>query len=273
MQLIQAPERFDVLVLPNMYGDIVAELGAGLIGGTGWRPARTSAAGGRELAVFEATHGTAPHLAGTNRADPVGLMLSGAMLLRHVGETEAGDRLEAAVAAVLADGTSVTDDLRAAGDDRAGASATCGDRGRAWSRGSSGRSASRGLGSMGAVTPTLRSVPSMKITVVGSGFVGQTTAMRLLEKGLGDVVLIDIIEGKPQGLALDLKEAAPVEGYEPTIVGTNDYADTAGKRRGRDHGGLPAEARDEPHGPARQERGDHVRRGRQGDRRLARTRS
>jgi malate dehydrogenase len=67
----------------------------------------------------------------------------------------------------------------------------------------------------------------MKTTVVGSGFVGQTAAMRLLEKGLGDVVLIDIIEGKPQGLALDLMEAAPVEGYEPTIVGTNDYADTA----------------------------------------------
>jgi malate dehydrogenase len=68
----------------------------------------------------------------------------------------------------------------------------------------------------------------MKITVVGSGFVGQTTAMRLLEKQLGDVVLIDIIDGKPQGLALDLQEAAPVEGYEPSIVGTNDYADTAG---------------------------------------------
>ena len=68
----------------------------------------------------------------------------------------------------------------------------------------------------------------MKITVVGSGFVGQTTAMRALEKGLGDVVLIDIIEGKPQGLALDLKEAAPVEGYAPSITGTNDYADTAG---------------------------------------------
>jgi malate dehydrogenase len=68
----------------------------------------------------------------------------------------------------------------------------------------------------------------MKITVVGSGFVGQTAAMRLLEKGLGEVVLIDIIEGKPQGLALDLRQAASVEGYEPTIVGTNDYADTVG---------------------------------------------
>lgn len=68
----------------------------------------------------------------------------------------------------------------------------------------------------------------MKITVVGSGFVGQTTVMRLLEKSLGEVVLIDIIEGKPQGLALDLKQAAPVEGYEPLVTGTNDYADTAG---------------------------------------------
>src|ERR671922_1402058 len=68
----------------------------------------------------------------------------------------------------------------------------------------------------------------MKITVVGSGFVGQTAAMRILEQRLGDVCLIDIIEGKPQGLALDLKEAAPIERYEPSIVGTNDYADTAG---------------------------------------------
>jgi malate dehydrogenase len=68
----------------------------------------------------------------------------------------------------------------------------------------------------------------MKVSVVGSGFVGQTTAMRILEKGLAEVVLIDIIEGKPQGLALDLKEAAPVQGYEPLITGTNDYADTGG---------------------------------------------
>jgi malate dehydrogenase len=68
----------------------------------------------------------------------------------------------------------------------------------------------------------------LKVTVVGSGFVGQTTAMRILEKGLAQICLIDIIEDKPQGLALDLKEAAPVEGYEPLVTGTNDYADTAG---------------------------------------------
>src|SRR5947208_15363941 len=68
----------------------------------------------------------------------------------------------------------------------------------------------------------------MKVTVVGSGFGGQTTAMRILEKGLAEVCLVDIIEDKPQGIALDLKEAAPVEGYEPLVTGTNDYADTAG---------------------------------------------
>jgi isocitrate dehydrogenase (NAD+) len=119
MQLVQAPERFDVLVLPNLYGDLVAELGAGLIGGTGIAPgAHFGGADGRELAVFEATHGTASALAGTNRADPIGVVLSGAMLLRHVGEVEAGDRVEAATAAVLAEGTSITFDLRAPDDDR-----------------------------------------------------------------------------------------------------------------------------------------------------------
>jgi malate dehydrogenase len=68
----------------------------------------------------------------------------------------------------------------------------------------------------------------MRVTVVGSGFVGQSTAMRLLERGLAEVVLIDIIEGLPQALALDMKQSAPVVGFEPSIVGTNDYADTAG---------------------------------------------
>jgi len=68
----------------------------------------------------------------------------------------------------------------------------------------------------------------MRVTVVGSGFVGQTTAMRILERGLADVVLIDIIEGLPEGLALDMRQAASVVGYEPAIVGTNDYADTVG---------------------------------------------
>jgi malate dehydrogenase len=68
----------------------------------------------------------------------------------------------------------------------------------------------------------------MRVTVVGSGFVGQSTAMRLIERGLADVVLIDVVEGLPQALALDMKQSAPIVGFEPAIVGTNDYADTAG---------------------------------------------
>ncbi|HEY7667018.1 MAG TPA: isocitrate/isopropylmalate family dehydrogenase [Actinomycetota bacterium] len=115
MELIRSPERFDVLVLPNLYGDIVSDLGAGLIGGLGVAPGGHF---GDTIAVFEATHGTAPRLAGRHLANPVGLMLSGAMMLRHLAETEAGDRLEAAVAAVLADGTHVTRDLRGPQDDR-----------------------------------------------------------------------------------------------------------------------------------------------------------
>src|SRR5436309_3073849 len=68
----------------------------------------------------------------------------------------------------------------------------------------------------------------MRVTVVGSGFVGATTAMRVVQEGLGEVVLIDIVDGLPQGVALDMKESSPVEGFEPGITGTNDYADTAG---------------------------------------------
>jgi isocitrate dehydrogenase (NAD+) len=119
LQLVQAPERFDVLVLPNMYGDLVAELCAGMIGGPAVAPgAHFGDADGRELAVFEATHGTAPRLAGSDRANPVGALLSGALMLRHVGEKAAADGLDGAVVDVLRDGTYVTADLRATDDDR-----------------------------------------------------------------------------------------------------------------------------------------------------------
>ena len=115
MQLVRTPERFEVLVLPNLYGDIVSELGAGLIGGPGMAPGGQLGDG---IAVFEATHGTAPRLAGRDLANPAGVMLSAAMMLRHLGERDAGDRVEEAIAAVLADGRDVTRDLRATGDDR-----------------------------------------------------------------------------------------------------------------------------------------------------------
>jgi isocitrate dehydrogenase (NAD+) len=119
MRLVQAPESFDVLLLPNLYGDVVSELGAGLIGGAGVAPGgHFGGADGLELAVFEPTHGTAPELEGTGSADPIGMILSGAMLLRHIGDGDAAGRLEAAVAGVVAQGDVVTPDLRAPGDDR-----------------------------------------------------------------------------------------------------------------------------------------------------------
>jgi isocitrate dehydrogenase (NAD+) len=108
MQLVQRPEDFDVVVLPNLYGDIVSDLCAGLVGGLGVAPGANL---GETCAVFEATHGTAPRHAGAGRANPMALMLSGAMLLRRLGEVAAGDRVEAAVAGVIAEGRSVTDDL------------------------------------------------------------------------------------------------------------------------------------------------------------------
>ena len=115
MQLIQVPERFDVLVLPNFYGDVVCDVAAGLIGGLGVAPGGHF---GDRAAVFEATHGTAPSLAGTNRADPVGAMLSAAMMLDHIGEPDAAARLEASIASVLAAGEHLTADLRWPDDDR-----------------------------------------------------------------------------------------------------------------------------------------------------------
>lgn len=110
MQLLRTPEAFDVLVLPNLYGDIVAELGAGMIGGTGLAPGgHYGGEGGRAIAVFEATHGTAPHLAGTDTANPVGAILSGAMMLRFLGEDEPASRIEGAVAATLGAGETTRD--------------------------------------------------------------------------------------------------------------------------------------------------------------------
>jgi isocitrate dehydrogenase (NAD+) len=121
MQLVQRPEDHDVLVLPNLYGDIVSDLCAGIVGGLGVAPGVNLGDG---CAVFEATHGTASRYRGLNRANPMALMLCGAMLLRHIGEIDAGDRLEAAVAAVIAEGRTVTYDLRPTRDDPSAATTT-----------------------------------------------------------------------------------------------------------------------------------------------------
>jgi isocitrate dehydrogenase (NAD+) len=114
MQLVQRPEEYDVLVCPNLYGDIVSDLCAGLIGGLGLAPGGNF---GTHAAVFEPTHGSAPKYTGQNRVNPMAMMLSGVMMLRHLDEREAADRVEAAIAAVIAEGKSVTYDMKPSRDD------------------------------------------------------------------------------------------------------------------------------------------------------------
>jgi len=113
-RLVTRPQELDVLVLPMLYGDIISDLGAGLIGGLGMAPGANV---GDDCAVFEAVHGSAPRHTGHNSANPLALVLSGALLLHHVGEPEAGNRVERAVAAVVERGERVTADLKP-GDER-----------------------------------------------------------------------------------------------------------------------------------------------------------
>lgn len=110
MQLMQKPQLYDVLVMPNLYGDIVSDLVSGMIGGLGVAPGGNI---GKDAAVFEPIHGSAPTHAGKNEANPVAMLLSGALMLRHLGELGAAEAVEGAVAAVIGEGTSVTYDLRA----------------------------------------------------------------------------------------------------------------------------------------------------------------
>jgi isocitrate dehydrogenase (NAD+) len=113
-QLVSRPEEYDVIVLPNLYGDIVSDLGAGMIGGLGLAPGANIGSSG---AIFEATHGSAPKYKGQNRVNPTALLLSGVLMLRHLNETESADRMENAIAEVIRQGDKVTYDLKPTRDD------------------------------------------------------------------------------------------------------------------------------------------------------------
>jgi isocitrate dehydrogenase (NAD+) len=114
MQLVQRPEEYDMLVLPNLYGDVLSDLCAGMIGGLGVAPGANY---GESVAVFEPTHGSAPKYTGQNKVNPIAMMLSGLLMLRHLEERDAADRLESAIAAVIAEGKSVTYDMKPTRDD------------------------------------------------------------------------------------------------------------------------------------------------------------
>ncbi len=109
MQLVQKPEDYDVLVLPNLYGDIISDLAAGLVGGLGVAPGANI---GDDIAIFEPTHGSAPKYKGMNKVNPTAVVLSAVLMLRYLGETQKADRLEHAVASVIAEGKFVTYDLK-----------------------------------------------------------------------------------------------------------------------------------------------------------------
>jgi isocitrate dehydrogenase (NAD+) len=115
MQLVMQPEAFDVLVMPNLYGDIVSDLCSGLVGGLGVTPGANL---GTDLAVFEPVHGSAPDIAGQDRANPCAAVLTAALMLRHLGEIEAANRIESAVTRVLSEGRVITGDLKIPGDRR-----------------------------------------------------------------------------------------------------------------------------------------------------------
>lgn len=114
MQLVQKPELYDVLVLPNLYGDIISDLSVGLIGGLGVAPGANI---GNQCAIFEPVHGSAPKYAGQNKVNPMAMMFSGVMMLRHLDEREAAQRLEKALMQVIAQGKDVTYDLKPRPDD------------------------------------------------------------------------------------------------------------------------------------------------------------
>ncbi|HLI87278.1 MAG TPA: isocitrate/isopropylmalate dehydrogenase family protein [Ktedonobacteraceae bacterium] len=114
MQLVQKPELYDVLVLPNLYGDIISDLSAGLIGGLGVAPGANI---GSQYAIFEPVHGSAPKYAGQNKVNPMAMMFSGVMMLRHLNERDAAERLEKALTQVIAEGKNVTYDLKPRPDD------------------------------------------------------------------------------------------------------------------------------------------------------------
>jgi isocitrate dehydrogenase (NAD+) len=114
MQLVQRPEEYDVLVLPNLYGDVVSDLCAGMIGGLGLAPGGNF---GEGIAIFEPTHGSAPKYAGQNKVNPMAQMLSGMLMLRHLEEQDAADSLEQAIAEVIREGKNVTYDMKARRDD------------------------------------------------------------------------------------------------------------------------------------------------------------
>ena len=233
MQLVQRPEEYDVLVLPNLYGDVLSDLCAGMIGGLGMAPGANY---GDDAAVFEPTHGSAPKYAGQNKVNPMAQLLSGMLMLRHLGEDEAADNLERAIADVIREGER---DLRHEADTRR-PDRSRDERGRRRDHREARECASDAPEGHGRRRGERR-------RDVRAG----ARAARLR-----DVVLVDIKENLPQGKALDIDQMGAVLGFEPNIVGSNGYEETAGSDVVVITAGLPRSPGDEPRRPRDDERED-----------------
>ena len=193
MQLVQRPEEYDVLVLPNLYGDIVSDLCAGLIGGLGLAPGANF---GASTAVFEPTHGSAPKYTGQNKVNPMAMMLSGHAHAPPPRRARRGRAARARDRRGDPRGQSVTYDMKPTRDDPTAVGTS--------------EVADAIIEKLGG------SRVRAKVTVVGAGNVGATCAQELARRDYADVVLVDIKEGLPQGKALDIDQAAAVLGYEAT---------------------------------------------------------
>ena len=196
MQLVQRPEEYDVLVLPNLYGDVLSDLCAGMIGGLGLAPGANF---GEGIAIFEPTHGSAPKYAGQNKVNPMAQLLSGMLMLRHLDEDDAADNLEQAIAEVIREGKSVTYDMKPT------------------PRRSDRRRDERGRRRDHREARSARCVGRSRS--IGAGMVGRTVAQEVARRDYADVVIVDIVENLPQGIALDINQAGPVLGYEAERLG------------------------------------------------------
>ena len=269
-QILTRPDEFDVIPCCNLTGDLISDALAAQVGGIGIAP------GGNinyetGHALFEATHGTAPKYAGQDKVNPGSVILSGEMMLRYMGWTEAADRI---ITRPRGHDRPEGGDLRLRPPD-------------------GGREGGQVLGVRHA--PSSRTWPSCrrtirrrcrwarqkaerddsspKITVVGAGNVGATVGAVHRREGAGDVVLSDVVEGMPQGKALDLAQAGPVHGYDCASRQPTATSETARLRHRRHHRRARPEAGDEPRRPPVQERRDRRRRWPSRSWRARRTRS
>ena len=208
MQLVQRPEEYDVLVLPNLYGDVLSDLCAGMIGGLGLAPGANF---GEGIAIFEPTHGSAPKYAGQNKVNPMAQMLSGMLMLRHLEEQEAADSLERAIAEVIREGKSVTYDMKPTRDDPTAVGTS--------------EVADAIIDKLGATRMSSARCTDRRRRKRRRDMVAQVARRT---RDYADVVLVDIKEGPAAGKGARHQPDGRGARLRAQVTGSNSYEETAG---------------------------------------------